>query len=57
MKSEKNLKLQEEKENESKVDINEALISACKEGDKELLEKNYFLYLTFNYLHNNLLKN
>ncbi|WP_288623470.1 hypothetical protein [uncultured Brachyspira sp.] len=44
MKSEKNLKLQEEKENE-------ALISACKEGDKELLEKNYFLYLTFNYLH------
>lgn len=51
MKSEKNLKLQEEKENESKVDINEALISACKEDDKELLEKNYFLYLTFNYLH------
>ncbi|WP_158639873.1 hypothetical protein [Brachyspira aalborgi] len=43
--------MQEEKENESKVDINEALISACKESDKELLEKNYFLYLTFNYLH------
>ena len=31
MKSEKNLKLQEEKENKSKVDINEALIPAlCK---------------------------
>lgn len=38
MKSEKNLKLQEEKENESKVDINEALISACKEGDTAVME-------------------
>lgn len=37
MKSEKNLKLQEEKENESKVDINEALIYACKEGNKEFV--------------------
>ena len=42
MKSEKNLKLQEEKENESKADINEALISACKECDKELLGKIIF---------------
>ena len=47
MKSEKKLKLQEEKENKSKVDINEALISSCKEGDKELLEKVYFFILDF----------